>query len=365
MAGDSNGPRSSTRRPLSASVHRSASSPRRHNTRPRSDCPAQAAPAPAGPLRKCRSRPACRRSSPPGPDSRIRRRAHPTTQPSPPAPWPHRPIPTAPARYRRGIAGCDMAHGTRGWGLGYWGDQLRDNSIPYRDATTQPLAPSSPAHAPRHFRRKLRSGAQRPSGDCPRCQHQARLDEVWFTPTAIQPLKHARPACDDMRTDWKCCGSQSAMKPSWRVCTIEIDRGGFSYTVDTLRQIHDELPDADLFFLIGADALHDVPNGRNRQKSSASRHRSSSARAAGPELDLSGLAAICPARPFAATHRHARHARQQHGNPATHHRRRVGRRNAASSPSQVTSQRKSAIAATDLRAHDATRDAIRAGLAKL
>ena len=44
-------------------------------------------------------------------------------------------------------------------------------------------------------------------------------------------------------------------EPTWRVCTIEIDRGGFSYTVDTLRQIHEELPDADLFFLIGADAL--------------------------------------------------------------------------------------------------------------
>ena len=47
--------------------------------------------------------------------------------------------------------------------------------------------------------------------------------------------------------------------PTWRVCTLEIDRGGFSYTVDTLRQIHEELPDAALFFLIGADALRDVP----------------------------------------------------------------------------------------------------------
>jgi len=45
---------------------------------------------------------------------------------------------------------------------------------------------------------------------------------------------------------------------AWRVCTIEIDRGGFSYTVDTLRQIREELPDAALFFLIGADALNDV-----------------------------------------------------------------------------------------------------------
>jgi nicotinate-nucleotide adenylyltransferase len=49
-----------------------------------------------------------------------------------------------------------------------------------------------------------------------------------------------------------------ADEPTWRVCTIEIDRGGFSYTVDTLSQIREELPDAALFFLIGADALNDV-----------------------------------------------------------------------------------------------------------
>ena len=39
---------------------------------------------------------------------------------------------------------------------------------------------------------------------------------------------------------------------------MDIDRGGPTYTVDTLRQIREELPDVDLFFLIGADALNDV-----------------------------------------------------------------------------------------------------------
>ncbi len=40
---------------------------------------------------------------------------------------------------------------------------------------------------------------------------------------------------------------------------MEIDRGGVSYTVDTLRQLRDERPEADLFFMMGADALHDLP----------------------------------------------------------------------------------------------------------
>jgi nicotinate-nucleotide adenylyltransferase len=89
------------------------------------------------------------------------------------------------------------------------------------------------------------------------CQQQAKLDEVWFTPTAIQPLKQNGPrATDSHRLEM----IRLAIKdePTWRVCSIEIDRGGFSYTVDTLRQIYEELPDASLFFLFGADALHDV-----------------------------------------------------------------------------------------------------------
>jgi nicotinate-nucleotide adenylyltransferase len=47
-------------------------------------------------------------------------------------------------------------------------------------------------------------------------------------------------------------------RSSWRVCTLEIDRGGVSYTVDTLHQIQTELPEAKLYFLIGADAIRDV-----------------------------------------------------------------------------------------------------------
>src|SRR3954452_14307266 len=89
------------------------------------------------------------------------------------------------------------------------------------------------------------------------CQQQAKLDEVWFTPTAIQPLKHQGPhATDAQRTEMLRLAIRD--EPTWRVCTIEIDRGGFSYTIETLRQIHEELLDASLFFLIGNDALRDV-----------------------------------------------------------------------------------------------------------
>ena len=93
------------------------------------------------------------------------------------------------------------------------------------------------------------------------CQQQAKLDEVWFTPTAIQPLKRQGPqASNEDRLEMLRLATQD--EPSWRVCSIEIDRGGFSYTVDTLRQLHEQLPTAQLFFLIGADAVHDIAKWR-------------------------------------------------------------------------------------------------------
>lgn len=89
------------------------------------------------------------------------------------------------------------------------------------------------------------------------CQQQAALDSVWFVPTAVQPLKLKGPhASNKQRLEM--LRLAIAYEPTWRICTLEIDRGGLSYTVDTLRQIHNELPAAELFFLMGADALREV-----------------------------------------------------------------------------------------------------------
>jgi nicotinate-nucleotide adenylyltransferase len=43
------------------------------------------------------------------------------------------------------------------------------------------------------------------------------------------------------------------------VCPYEIERGGVNYTVDTLAHLHDEDPARELFFLMGADSLRDLP----------------------------------------------------------------------------------------------------------
>jgi len=47
-----------------------------------------------------------------------------------------------------------------------------------------------------------------------------------------------------------------------RVCGLEIERGGRSYTVDTLRAIHKRHPDVELTFIVGADMALTLPTWR-------------------------------------------------------------------------------------------------------
>lgn len=96
------------------------------------------------------------------------------------------------------------------------------------------------------------------------CQQQASLDEIWFTPAAVQPLKQRGPRATKTNRlamlELAIASEPGGPPPrtSWHVCRLEIDRGGVSYTVDTLRQIHAERPDDELFILLGSDTLREL-----------------------------------------------------------------------------------------------------------
>ena len=97
------------------------------------------------------------------------------------------------------------------------------------------------------------------------CAEQALLDEVWFVPSAVQPFKQQGPVAGDAD---RCAMLRLAIadRPGLVLSTLEIDRGGVSYTVDTLREIHRQRPDDDLFFLMGADTLRDLPGWREPEE---------------------------------------------------------------------------------------------------
>ncbi|QDU54423.1 nicotinate-nucleotide adenylyltransferase [Aeoliella mucimassa] len=97
------------------------------------------------------------------------------------------------------------------------------------------------------------------------CQQQAALDEVWFMPAATQPFKKSGPhATDEHRLAMLELATQA--EPTWQVSRIELDRGGVSYTADTLRCVHQLRPDDELFFMLGADSLRDFPTWREPQE---------------------------------------------------------------------------------------------------
>lgn len=47
--------------------------------------------------------------------------------------------------------------------------------------------------------------------------------------------------------------------PEYVISLLEVERGGISYTVDTLRELRREAPDADIFFIMGMDSLVNLP----------------------------------------------------------------------------------------------------------
>jgi nicotinate-nucleotide adenylyltransferase len=91
------------------------------------------------------------------------------------------------------------------------------------------------------------------------CREQRQLDEVWFVPAAVPPHKQRRDVTSGKRRIAMlelAIGGHAALRASH----VEIERGGVSFTVDTLACVRRQQPDAELFLLMGADTLLDLPS---------------------------------------------------------------------------------------------------------
>ena len=92
-------------------------------------------------------------------------------------------------------------------------------------------------------------------------REQCRLDQVWFMPAATPPHK-LEQKITPAETRIEMLELAAAGNPRLAVSRLEADRGGLSYTVDTLRQLAAEDASRELFLLLGADSLADLPNWR-------------------------------------------------------------------------------------------------------
>ena len=91
---------------------------------------------------------------------------------------------------------------------------------------------------------------------------QLRLDQVRFVPTAIQPFK---PEGHHADAEHRVAMLRLALNGHLGLVLDlrEVERGGISYTVDTLTDVRREFPSDELFLLIGADTAHDLPRWRD------------------------------------------------------------------------------------------------------
>ncbi len=79
-----------------------------------------------------------------------------------------------------------------------------------------------------------------------------QLDEVLFVPTG-QPWQKSQVTKTSDR--YLMAEIATAANPRFKVSTVDIERSGPTYTVDTLRDLRANFPDAELFFITGADAV--------------------------------------------------------------------------------------------------------------
>lgn len=100
------------------------------------------------------------------------------------------------------------------------------------------------------------------------CREQCALDTFWFLPAGNPPHKRGVPITDGpIRAEM--LRLAIAGHPQFAVSRMEIERPGTTYTWQTLQQLRDSDPDRELFFIIGADSLADLPTWRKPERIAA------------------------------------------------------------------------------------------------
>lgn len=80
------------------------------------------------------------------------------------------------------------------------------------------------------------------------------LDEVWFIPANTSPHKLDAPPVDP-RHRMQMLSLLLQGKKGFKALDIELNKAPPSYTVDTLRQLKRDYPQAEFFLIMGDDAL--------------------------------------------------------------------------------------------------------------
>lgn len=89
---------------------------------------------------------------------------------------------------------------------------------------------------------------------------QLGLDEVIWIPANKNPMKTRKSSSAKDRLVM--CRLATESEPGMAVSDIDVSRGGPSYLIDTLKELHRVLP-GEYWFILGADALETFPTWKN------------------------------------------------------------------------------------------------------
>jgi nicotinate-nucleotide adenylyltransferase len=91
------------------------------------------------------------------------------------------------------------------------------------------------------------------------------LDEVVFVPTG-EPWQKSDREVSPAEDRYLMTVVATASNPRFSVSRVDIDRGGPTYTIDTLLDLQRQRPDDELFFITGADALSQILGWRHSDR---------------------------------------------------------------------------------------------------
>ena len=121
---------------------------------------------------------------------------------------------------------------------------------------------------------------------------QFGLDEVLFVPTG-RPWMKDRDDVSPAEDRYLMTVVATASNPRFSVSRIDIDRDGQTYTVDTLHAVGEQAPDAELFFVTGADAMLEIFGWKDPEEVLSLAHFIAATR---PGYDLARFEAAAPTR---------------------------------------------------------------------
>ena len=87
--------------------------------------------------------------------------------------------------------------------------------------------------------------------------HRFTLDEVIFVPTG-EPWQKSAKVVSPAEDRYLMTVVATASNPRFSVSRVDVDRGGPTYTADTLTDLHARYPESRLYFITGADALAQI-----------------------------------------------------------------------------------------------------------